>query len=92
MIEKQYLPLPGQKPQKLGFTAEDIPILKEWYELKFPGPDMPAFSDLDSTCKKAFVGTLSFALYRCRYRWRELVDVINAELNKSITIIKNFFR
>jgi hypothetical protein len=92
MSEKLYLQRPGQKPLELSFTADDLPILKEWYELKFPGPVKPKFEELELSWKNMFAKSGSFGMYRVRYRWRELRTAIKTEFNKPITTIKSFFR
>jgi hypothetical protein len=84
MSEKLYQLRPGQKPSKLQFSDDDLPILQEWYEATFPGPVKPAFSELDLTWKNMFAKSVSFALYRCRYRYRELGAVMIIMVKKSV--------
>lgn len=92
MSQKLYLYRPGQKALKLSFTVDDIPILQEWYELHFPGPDYPKFSDLELEWKNMFAKTVSFARYRVSYLLREFILIVLNEFIKAITKIKNFFR
>lgn len=83
MSEKLYLKRPGKKALKLSFTADDIPLLKKWYEdgNKRDGlTNAPDFKDLPITTKNNMAKTLSYAQYRLNYRWKELK-----------TAIKNFF-
>jgi hypothetical protein len=81
MSKKLYLQRPGQKPLKLAFTADDMPILWEYYERVMYNPLNPKFSDLPIMTMHNMADTVSFKLFKLCY--------LGSELKTSI---KNFFR
>lgn len=92
MSEKLYLYKPGENPIKLAFTIDDLPILKEWYDLRIKSEGMPEFKELPIETKNNMANTVSFAGFRLGKKQDEFYEAVKMDFKKLIAKIKTFFR
>ena len=64
----------------MGKNLTENDLLKEYYEVRFEGTNMPVFNELTEQQKMAIEDTLGFTSFRFGYYFRQLSNPIKQKI------------